>query len=39
MKGYYISEGYMGLVGTKYVLFVNEEEYLEFVKEQNIKVG
>lgn len=39
MKGYYISEGYMGLVGTKYVLFVNEEEYLEFVKEQNVKVG
>lgn len=38
MKGYYISEGYMGLVGTKYVLFVNEEEYLEFVKEQNLKV-
>lgn len=39
MKGYYISEGYMGLVGKKYVLFVNEEEYLEFVKEQNLKVG
>ncbi len=39
MKGYYISEGYMGLVGTKYVLFVNEEEYLEFLKEQNLKVG
>ncbi len=39
MKGYYISEGYMGLVGTKYVLFVNEEEYLEFVREQNLKVG
>lgn len=39
MKGYYINEGYMGLVGTKYVLFVNEEEYLEFVREQNLKVG
>lgn len=39
MKGYYISEGYMGLVGTKYVLFVNEEEYLEFVREQSMKVG
>lgn len=39
MKGYYIGEGYMGLVGTKYILFVNEEEYLEFMKEQSLKVG
>lgn len=39
MKGYYIGEGYMGLVGTRYILFVNEEEYLEFMKERSRKAG
>ena len=33
MKGYYIDVAYMGFVGSKYILFVNEEEYLEFMEQ------
>ena len=33
MKGYYIDAGYMGYVDSKYILFVNEEEYLEFMEQ------
>lgn len=33
MKGYYIDAGYMGLVGSRYLLFVNEEEYFEYMEQ------
>ena len=33
MKGYYTEFGYMGLVGSKYILFVNDSEYLEYIME------
>ena len=32
MKGYYVSTGYMGYVKGKYILFVNESEYYEYMK-------
>ena len=31
MKGYYTANGYMGLVEGKYILFVCEEEYREYL--------
>ena len=33
MNGYYISCGFMGLVDGTYRLFVNESEYLEWIRE------
>lgn len=32
MKGYYVKEGYMGLVDGKYRLFANESEYYEYME-------
>lgn len=32
MKGYVVSEGYMGLVDGKYELFATEDEYYEYVE-------
>lgn len=31
MKGYTVSEGYMGYVEGRYLLFVSESEYREFL--------
>lgn len=31
-KGYYVSNGYMGYVNGKYMLFATEEEYLDYLK-------
>lgn len=31
MQGYYTQNGYMGLVGDHYMLFVSYEEYVEFI--------
>ena len=31
MKGYNTSNGYMGYVEGKYILFVSEQEYFEFM--------
>lgn len=31
MKGYLVSEGYMGYVDGKYMLFASEEDYREYV--------
>lgn len=31
MKGYYVSNGYMGLVGGSYMLFASEEDYLDYL--------
>ncbi len=31
MKGYNTANGYMGLVGGRYMLFASEGDYLEFL--------
>ena len=31
MKGYYVNNGYMGMVDGSYMLFASEEDYLEYV--------
>ncbi|CBK74967.1 hypothetical protein CIY_23040 [Butyrivibrio fibrisolvens 16/4] len=31
MKGYVVSEGYMGLVDGKYELFATEDDYYDYV--------
>ena len=31
MKGYYVSNGYMGMVNGNYMLFASEEDYLEYL--------
>lgn len=33
MKGYYIANGYMGLVDGFYMLFASEEDYREYMEE------
>jgi len=33
MKGYYVSNGYMGYISGRYILFANEEEYEEIFAE------
>ena len=35
MKGYYTQTGYMGYVESKYILFVSENEYYEYMKERD----
>ena len=32
MKGYYVSIGYMGYVGEKYMLFASEADYIEYME-------
>ena len=32
MKGYFISEGYMGFVDGEYVLFASESDYREYME-------
>ena len=32
MKGYFISEGYMGYVDGEYVLFASEPDYREYME-------
>lgn len=32
MKGYLTNFGYMGWIGTKWMLFSTEEEYVEYMK-------
>jgi len=34
MKGYSISDGYMGFIDGRYMLFVSEAEYLEYMTEE-----
>ena len=34
MKGYAVHCGYMGWTGSRYMLFATEDEYMEFVREQ-----
>lgn len=33
MKGYQVSNGFMGLVDENYMLFATEEEYYEYIEE------
>ena len=33
MKGYDTSNGYMGYVEVKYILFVSEQEYFKFMED------
>ena len=33
MKGYDISNGFMGLVGGEYILFSSENEYYEYIED------
>ena len=35
LKGYYVPNGYMGYVEGKYMLFVSESEYYEYMKESD----
>ena len=32
MKGYTTSDGYMGFVDGRYILFASEEDYLEYLE-------
>lgn len=32
MKGYFVNNGYMGLVEGGYMLFASEEDYLEYLE-------
>ena len=34
MKGFVVSNGYMGLVGGRYMLFASEDEYEEYMEEE-----
>ena len=34
MKGYSIADGYMGYVDDSYMLFANESDYEEYLKEE-----
>ena len=33
MKGYHTSNGYMGCVDGKYILFASDKEYFEFMED------
>lgn len=33
MKGYYVTDGYMGYVDGVYRLFANESDYLEYLED------
>lgn len=32
MKGYFVSNGYMGMVNGSYMLFASEEDYLDYLE-------
>ena len=32
MKGYFVNNGYMGLVEGRYMLFASEEDYREYIR-------
>ena len=34
MKGYTVSDGYMGYVDGRYMLFASEEEYMDYMREE-----
>lgn len=34
MKGYYTTQGYMGLVNSRYMLFASESDYYDYIWEE-----
>ena len=34
MEGFFIEEGYIGLVDGQWMLFATEEDYIEYMKEE-----
>ena len=34
MKGYVVSDGYMGYVNGKYMLFADEEDYRDYIEDK-----
>lgn len=34
MNGYYTSFGYLGLVGARWLLFATDEDYYDYVEEE-----
>lgn len=32
MKGYFVNNGYMGMVEGRYMLFASEEDYLDYLE-------
>ena len=34
IKGYFVSEGYMGYVDGEYQLFADERDYVEYIEDQ-----
>ena len=32
MKGYNVPDGYMGWIGTRYMLFASESDYIDYMK-------
>lgn len=35
MKGYSVSEGFMGYVDGEYMLFASEDDYRDYMEQQN----
>lgn len=33
LEGYFVADGYIGLVDGKWMLFATEQDYIEYVKE------
>lgn len=33
MKGFFVTEGYMGYVNGSYILFASERDYVEYMEE------
>lgn len=33
MKGYYVGNGYMGMVEGRYILFASEEDYIDYLED------
>lgn len=33
LEGYFVDDGYIGLVDGKWMLFATEQDYIEYVKE------
>ena len=38
MKGYFVNDGYMGMVEGRYMLFASEEDYREYLEDRNFYI-
>lgn len=36
LKGYYISSGYFGWIGDRYMLFSTIDEYYEYMRDEDV---